>query len=135
MNDKYFDMVKTMAMQLDNGDMITLVETLVKSLSERDLGYFVLQDVLSDICNQYDLLTTVSYEPDLMHWCESELSARNYLVIDPDELKELGSTHALLTHINEIFDLDVPSVHAWAHGHLVDVWRTSTNDDYGNPKP
>ena len=52
MNDKYFDMVKTMAMQLDNGDMITLVETLVKSLSERDLGYSHLQDVLSDICNQ-----------------------------------------------------------------------------------
>jgi hypothetical protein len=135
MNDKYFDMVKTMAMQLDTADTITLVETLVQSLSTKNLGHFDIQDVLSDLCNKHNLLTTLADEPELSHWCESVLSARDYLVVSPDKLKQLGGTYGLLTHINETIDLEVPEVSEWAQFQLVDLWRTSTNDDYGNSKP
>ena len=136
MNGKYLDMVMTMAQQLDASQLELLIEKLVSHLdNHHSLGDGNTQDLLTHICNKHGMYTTMSDDESLTDWCTSQLEAHDYLVLSPDKLKELGSTHALLTHINETIDLDVPSVHRWAHGHLVSVWRTSTNDDYGNPKP
>lgn len=82
MNDKYFDMVKTMAQQLDTSDLMELVVNLVSHLNS--VHHFdddgTIRELLTEICNKHGMYTTLCDEPNLTDWCASQLTAHDKLV-------------------------------------------------------
>lgn len=83
MNDKYFDMVKTMAQQLDSSKLELLIEKLVSHLdNHHSLGDGNTQDLLTHICNKHGMYTIVSSEQHLKDWCASQLEAHDYFIFE-----------------------------------------------------
>jgi hypothetical protein len=83
MNDKYLDMVLTMAQQLDTPKLEFLIDRLVSFLdNHHSLGDGTTQDLLTNICNNYGMYTTLSDEQNLTNWCASQLSAYDKLVFE-----------------------------------------------------